>query len=301
MQFLELDDFIFQCESKGMSHRTIKSYRNNTALFLKYISDELEITRINQIRHIHINSYLRDKSQQGLTNRYLNGIIKTLRAFFKFCYEEEYISLNPMHKVGFARPEKKEIEVFSDDEVMKMIKSQEGFTYLPIRNQTILALMADTGIRCTECLDLTHDDIQGDRIRVDGKGNKERFVPLSMRLRKYLRRYEQMKQIYFMHKIDEVDQNYFLSRTGRRLTIEAVERIFKIAGNEVGVRKSIRCSPHTMRHYYAIKMLEQNDIYTVSKLLGHSSTKITEIYLQALTNKKIVEKGGITSPLMMIR
>jgi integrase/recombinase XerD len=96
--------------------------------------------------------------------------------------------------------------------------------------------------------------------------------------------------------------NYFLSNTGLPLTIEAVERIVKIAGEIAGVRKEIRCSPHTCRHYFAQTQLKNGlDVYSLSRILGHENIMITKRYLQSIQDEDIVLMAMKTSPLMNLK
>lgn len=145
--YLEYEDFLFDCESRGLSPKTIKDYRNNTALFLKYVGNELEIDNIKDIKSIHVKHYLKSKSDSGCTNVYINSIIKVLRAFFAYCEQEEYIIVNPMKKVQFTREEKKTIEIFTDEEVSKMLNVYDFSNYLNARNKAILSVQLDTKLR----------------------------------------------------------------------------------------------------------------------------------------------------------
>lgn len=297
--YLEYEDFMFDCVSRDLSPKTIKSYRNTTKLFLKYVDEELKIKDIQDIKPIHIKKYLKSKSDAGGKGTYINGILKVLRAFFTYCLDEGYIIQNPTEKIRFVSEEKTIIETFTDEEVSRMLNVY-GFTdYLSARNKTILALQFDTGIRTTETVEILNSFIQEDRIFIMGKGKKQRYISLSIKLRKIFKRYEKIKFLYFQGK--EMPDNYFLSRTGRPLTVEAIERIYRKAGEIAKVRDNIRCSPHTARHYFAIKMLQTHDIYTVSKLLGHGKVNTTEIYLKSLDSLKLIEQGNIVSPLMSIR
>ncbi len=295
--YLEFEDFLFNCESRGLSPKTIKSYRNNTALFLKYAEEKFNIESIKNIDAIHIKKYFKDKADSGCTNVYINSIHKVLKAFFIYCQEEGYIINNPVEKLKWAKDEIKVIDVFNDEEVKMLLNAYNYSSYFNARNKAILAFQFDTGARTTETIDVLNNDLQSDRVLIHGKGSKERYVPLSIELRKILKRYENMKKLYFNK---DIPNNYFLSRTGRPLTVEAIERIYTEAEKSVSIRKTVRCSPHTARHYFAVKMWENNDIYTVSKLLGHSKISTTQIYLASLTNEKIIEAGKVTSPLNTI-
>ena len=269
-----------------------------TLAFVKWLNETYSINEVEQIRKNHIQSYLKSKMDEGKKEKYINSILKVIRAFFVFLETDEYIIKNPTDKVKFVREEKRVIETYTDEEAILLINAYKDIDYLSIRNKTIIALQIDTGIRCSETIDIKFTDILEDRIIIHGKGKKIRTVPISLEMAKLLRKYTKVKNNYSpFNKSD----NLFISRTGRPLTVEAIERIYKLAGEVSNITRSIRISPHTSRHYYAVKMLQTNDIYTVSKLLGHGSVKITEVYLSSITNDKLIDRGRITSPLMSIK
>jgi len=111
-------------------------------------------------------------------------------------------------------------------------------------------------------------------------------------------KYERIREYYFKDKKVK-DNNYFLSNKGLPLTIESIERVVKNAGEIVGVRKEIRCSPHTFRHYFAQTQLRNGlDVYSLSRILGHENIMITKRYLQSIHDEDIVEMALKTSPLM---
>ena len=193
------------------------------------------------------------------------------------------------------------IETFTDEEVLSILKVYKGSSYLAMRNKLILALAFDTGARNTELCDLQWGDIRKNVILIHGKGNKERHVPLTPYLRKLLLQYERAKNLYFQNR-QIFRQNLLLSRTGRPLTKEAVERVFHIAGERAKVRDKIRCSPHTARHYYAQSNLRNGlDVYSLSRLLGHENINITKRYLQSLQDESVVEMALKTSPISNLR
>ncbi len=191
------------------------------------------------------------------------------------------MSRDPMANISWAREEKLAIKTFSEDEVRAMLKAYPEKTYMDIRNQTIIALLFDTGIRNSELCNLTQQDVNEQNFRIYGKGRKERFVAKSPYMEKLLLKYKRYRDYYFAYKT--VPDNLFLSRTGRPLTTVAVERIVRIAGQRAGVRESIRCSPHTCRHYFSQAQLKNgNDVYSLSRLLGHNNIRTTNHYLQGM-------------------
>lgn len=128
------------------------------------------------------------------------------------------------------------------------------------------------------------------------KGIKERVVPISPMLKKIMIKYEREREEYIKDSIIK-DYAYFLSYRGKRMTGEEVERIVKICGKEAKIRSEIRCSQHICRHYFAQAQLRNgSDVYSLSRLLGHSTIEITKIYLQSIQDESIIELSRKTFP-----
>lgn len=296
-----LDEFRVECELRKWSPRTIKSHYNNLKNFLTYLDVNLSITELEQIKTPHIKKYVLYLNSKGLKPTYVNGILKAVRAYFKYVTAEGYIAVNPALKVDWQREGKVIIQTFTDEEVGRMMNVYSGSNYLSIRNKLILAIAFDTGARNTEICGIREQDVRDNVILIHGKGNKERHVPLTPYLRKLIARYRREKQRYFADKY-WVPDYLLLSRTGRQMTKEAMERVFREAGECAEVRKEIRCSPHTARHYYAQAHLRNGlDVYSVSRLLGHENINITKRYLQSLQDENIVERAVRTSPLRKMK
>ncbi len=296
-----LKEFKMECELRKLSKRTIKGYYNNTALFLAYVEKKYQITEIEEITHVHIKDYMRYLITKKLSESYANGILKCLRAYYGYCVQEEYIKENICKRVSWQKEGKVIISAFSDDEVKAMLSAFDFSSYLQARNKTILAVAFDTGARNSEICDIQEDDISDDMILIHGKGNKQRRVAISPYVRKCMIKYERLKGHYFYDKDLRVP-SYFLSRTGRPLTKEALEHIFNQANETAHVRDTIRCSPHTARHYFAQAQLRNGlDVYSLSRLLGHENINITKRYLQSLQDDKIIEMSVRTSPLMNLK
>lgn len=123
-------------------------------------------------------------------------------------------------------------------------------SYINACNKCIMVVIFDTGIRNLELCNIKRSDIRESVIYGLGKGNKERLVPISPYLKKVMIRYQRIRDSYLKDNILHYD-NYFLSYRGKELTIEVVERIVRLCGKEANIDESIRCNPHTYRHYYA--------------------------------------------------
>ena len=296
-----LEEFKVECDLRRLSTRTTKSYYNSTALFLNFLDKHLQIRELESIRPPHVKKYIQYLLDKKLSPSYINGILKCLRAFFKYAFNEGYISANPTLKVSWQREGKVLINTFTDDEVRSLLDAFNMSSYLSARNKLILAIAFDTGARNTEICSIQEEDIRDNVILIHGKGNKERHVPLTPYLKKLLIKYLRIKQFYFDDKIIPY-RNLLLSRTGNPLTKEALEHIFKQAASKATIRSEIRCSPHTARHYYAQANLRNGlDVYSLSRLLGHENINITKRYLQSLQDSSIVELAVNTSPLRNIR
>ncbi|MGF9906133.1 tyrosine-type recombinase/integrase [Brevibacillus porteri] len=302
--FMLLEDiykeFLFDLEIKNFSIRTIKGYRNNNRAFLNFLTNEYSLMEIEEVSSNHIKAYLMNLKKKGLSVSYINGIQKNIRSFFRFCVEEGYVAekRNPVLGLKWMKQPKVLIKTFEDEEVIRMLNVYKGSHYLELRNKLIIMFFVDLGIRNLELCSLTCPDVMDTTIKIRGKGNKERHLYISPILKKYMIKYERVKELYFKDKL-MTDSNYFLSQNGKMLTNTAIEIVVRKAGQQAKVRESIRCSPHTLRHYYAQKQLRLGlDVYSLSRLLGHESTAITNIYLQSIQDEKIVELAKTSSPLM---
>lgn len=295
-----LKEFLYHIDIQNYSKRTQKGYKNNNLAFIKYLSNEFQIDELEDIRTQHIKSYLMHLKNKGRKESYVNTILKNIRSFFNYCVEEGYITQkqNPCLNVKWMKEPKTLIKTFSDEEIVRMLNVYKLTTYMQARNKLILMFLIDTGMRATELCQLTHNDIFETTIRIRGKGNKHRYIYISPMLKKYMIKYERIKNEHFKDSIQE-HNNYFLSYRGKPLTVEAVERVVKIAGEKAKVRKNIRCSPHTLRHCFAQQQLKNGlDVYSLSRLLGHEDIQITKRYLQSIEDEQIIEIGRNTSPLM---
>ena len=293
-----LKEFLFECQVRKYTWKTIKGYRNGLEFLINYLKQEQKINQIEEISTRHLKAFFMYQTKRNRKETYLNGLLKTYRAFFKYLVNEEYLEINPALKVSWMREPKTIIKTFSNDEVKRMLEAFPETDFMNMRNKAIVAMLFDTGIRNYELCTLPDKNIKDNYILIYGKGKKERQVGKSPYLAKILLKYERMKKYYFEFKNINVD-NYFLSRTGRPLTNEAVENIIKKAGMIANVSDDIRCSPHTCRHFFAQAQLKNGmDVYSLSRLLGHENIKITQRYLEGLQDNEVVLKSIQTSVLM---
>ena len=293
-------EFLIDCEVKHFTPKTMKGYKNNLSRLFNYLDDRFNIQDIEEVTAKQIKDFFKELWQNGRKVTYTNGLLKTYRAFFKYALQEEYISVNPCIKVPWGKENITLIKTFSDAEVKRMLNAFDGTDYMSLRNKAIIAMLIDTGIRNNELCELKAENVCNGCIKIFGKGSKERMVGISPYLQKCIIKYINVRNGYFIHQ--DVEDSFFLSRSGRKLTVEAVERLVAKAGEIAEVDSSIRCSPHTLRHYFAQAQLRNNlDVYSLARLMGHNNIKITQRYLQSMQDKDVIERGIRCSPLMNLR
>lgn len=293
-----LKEFLFECEVRKYTPKTVRGYRNGLNFLVNYLKQQHQLINLEDIQTKHLKAFFMWQSRRGRKETYLNGLLKTFRAFFKYQMGAENITTNPVLKVSWMKEPKTIIKTFRDSEVKGMLQAYSGSDYYSVRNRAIMAMLFDTGIRCYELCTLSKAAIKDNYIVIYGKGKKERQVGKSPYLAKILMKYDRIKEYNFEFKNIRID-NYFLSRTGRPLTNAAVERIVKMAGEYAKVSSDIRCSPHTCRHYFAQAQLKNGmDVYSLSRLLGHDNINITQRYLQGLKDNEVVARSITTSVLM---
>lgn len=295
-----IKEYVYEIQIRNYTPRTIKGYKNNVLRFSQFIKNQWGVIELEEVSPAHIKQYLSSLKDKGRSPVYINTILKNLRSFFQYCYEEGYC-MNIAKKVIWLKEKKTVVSTFNDVEVKKMLEHWKFSSYLHARNRCIIAVLFDTGIRNLELCQLKKLDVKETVIHIMGKGRKERVVPISPYLKRTMIKYERIREAYLSDDILHYD-NYFLSSRNKPLTTEAIERIVKLAGKGANVREEIRCSPHTCRHYFAQAQLRNGlDVYSLSRLLGHEDIAITKRYLQGLKDTEVLELGIKSSPLMNLK
>ncbi len=292
------DEFVFHCQSRNLSPKTIRNYRKQIEYLLNYLLEEHQVTHIEDVQPGYIKAFLL-KMKPTHTINYLNDLLKAFKVFFKYAYNERYTQTLLTAKIQNLKAPKVIIRTFTESELKKMANYYHGYEYLQIRNKVIILLLIDTGIRMNELISLTEEQLKYDYIIIHGKGNKERVVPKSPTLSKWLLKLLAIRKAYFAYQI--IPSNIFLSRNGKPLNNSMVDRIIKVAGTACNVSSDIRISAHTFRHTYAQFQLKAGlDIYSLSRLLGHENISITQTYLNGIRDQEILDQAQHTSPLMNI-
>lgn len=287
-------DYLVDIEIRKYSPRTIQSYRLKLRQFTQFC-DSIDIDDTEDLSMAIIKQFTQHMMQRDCKGSYINGILKTIKSFIQYCYDEDYGGFNTKNKsFKWVKEEKSVVRAFTPRDVRLILNNCKGSSYLDIRDSCIFTLLAETGVRCLELCKIKPDDIKEDFIIINGKNNKQRAVPVSPVLKKALMRYDRVREEYFRDKA--IDKFYFLSFSGRQLNNGALDYIIKRRGKGI---EDVRISIHTMRHFFAQQQIKMGvDIYTISRLLGHENVSITQIYLNGLQDSEIVKSARLNSVLM---
>lgn len=302
-KILELiDDFKLNQQIQARKKEYVAGCMYRLNRWYTYMKDVIGVDEAEDVMSMHIKKYIQHCQATGKeANITINGSIATLRVFFQYLVDEEFIDErdNPMRRIRNLKEDKRVILTFNDDEVHRIINDVGEETYSNVRDKLILIMLFDTGIRVSELCDIKNSDITRTHILIHGKGSKERLIYISKIMRRYMRKYEEMKQQRFKYTpSDEIQDYYFLDQCAERLSRSRINKILKEHSNNVGVRKEVRCSPHDCRHYFAQKQLKNGiDVYSLSRLMGHYDTQITSKYLRGMDQHDILEIGKLYSPL----
>lgn len=255
---------------KGVSPATVLWYEQSLKRFEGALESREAIgRRIMELR------------QRGLSPISINTYLRCVRAYLNWAYGEGHIK--ERIKVGYIKAEQKVIATLSPEQVRQLIAFRPRGTNAT-RCHVAVCLLLDTGLRISEALGLRREDVDFDNLllRVVGKGGKHRQVPMSLELRKMLFRYLTRQQPQTLRGQVSPGQFVFATRSGTRVTVRNFERGLRIFGKRVGIT-GVRFSPHTLRHTFAISYLRAGgNLFYLSKILGHSSVKTTERYLQSV-------------------
>ena len=262
---------------RGLSINSIKSYEHDLLQFKKYINENKIHKYPYECTSETVKRYIYKNFSDKKSSRSQARCISSLKSFINYLLFEGKIKISPIDDIETPKLEKKLPEVLTEDEITKLISSINLNNEFGQRNKTIVEVLYGTGIRVSELIGLNLSNIFFNEsfLKVFGKGNKERFVPLgdiaSIEIKKYL---DQRKKINIDPKFSDI---LFLNRYGRQLTRSMIFKIIKDSAKEANIRKNI--SPHTLRHSYATHLLKNGaDLRTIQLVLGHESIITTEIY-----------------------
>ena len=271
---------------------TVDNYERDLIQFFKYLNIKATEFELQNIDYGSIRSWIVTLIEEGISNRSVNRKIASLKAFFKFLVKVQIIESSPLllHK---ALKEPKKVQVpFSTNEVANVLDQYYNHVdFESTRNYLIILLLYTTGIRRSELINIKEKDIdfQNSALKVLGKRNKERYVPLLNSVKEVLRNYLELKNNSYPSYSDEY---VFITKKGIKVYETLVYRVVNSYFSEASSK--LKKSPHILRHSFATHLLNEGaDLNSVKDLLGHSSLASTQVYTHnSIAELKKVYKGA---------
>ena len=265
------------------SKHTIESYTNDLEQFHLYLKSEYQKEVIELASHLEIRSWIVQMMEHKITPRSINRKLSTLKSFFKFLMRKGLVKKSPLSKV-LAPKTSKRLPVFVEKSGIERLLTETEFPegFIGARDKMILDLFYGTGMRRSELNNLKETDIDSynAQIKVLGKGNKERIIPIQLELRTALREYIDLKnQSTAMPSI-----YLFVNEEGKLLNASNIYQIVKKYLNLITTID--KKSPHVLRHTFATHLMNNGaDINAVKELLGHASLAATQVYTHNTIDK----------------
>lgn len=263
---------------RGLSQNSISNYTMDLQKLAGYLEEHAIDNRPTGIGRDTIQQFIYDIAKT-VNPRTQARIISGLKGFFNYLVFEDYRDDNPMDLIETPKIGRKLPDTLSEDEINQLIAAIDLSKPEGERNRAILETLYGCGLRVSELINLKLSDLYFDEdfIMVTGKGNKQRFVPISEINQKYINIYRKEVRVH-LHIQKEHEDFVFLNRRGKQLTRAMIFTIVKRLAEAIGLKKSI--SPHTFRHSFATHLLENGaDLRAIQQMLGHESITTTEVYM----------------------
>lgn len=272
---LEIDNYLSHLTKiNGLSENTIIAYKEDLDKLSSYLVNNN--TDIYSLTSDDASLFLLSLMDQGLSPKSINRALATYRGFYKLAYRDKKVSYNPFSNISNSHITRKLPNVLTKDEVNRVVNNySDKDDFDDIRNTAILKLFYSTGARRAEIRSINMRDIdfKNSQILITGKGNKERFIFITVDAEKALREYIKLRD----EIAPENEDALFITSKGKRVSLDQLNKLFNKLKVELNLQKNI--TPHTMRHTFATHLMEDGmDIKTLQELLGHSSISTTGIY-----------------------
>jgi integrase/recombinase XerD len=261
---------------KGLAENSIFAYQNDVSKLYDFaLAHRLDV---DQLTYEHLKEFIADLYDLGLSARTQARIISGIKQFYGYLMLEDFVKDDPSELLEMPRLARKLPEVMSIEEIDSLIAAIDLSKTESHRNKAIIETLYSCGLRVSELVNLRFSDLFFEEgfIRVIGKGNKERLVPVSPTVEKEIGIYNDHVRRH--QTIKPGNENVvFLNRRGAQLTRVMIFTIIKVLAEAAGLKKSV--SPHTFRHSFATHMIEGGaNLRAVQEMLGHESITTTEIY-----------------------
>lgn len=267
---------------KKYSQHTVTAYGNDLKSFKVFCFEEFGDENIILVNYSQIRSWIVSLVESNISNRTINRKISSLKTFYKFLQKTKQIEISPLAKHKALKIAKRIQVPFSEKEIEEVLSSDNNSSdFESIRDKLIVELLYSTGMRRSELIHLKLNDIDFSNqvVKVLGKRNKERFIPLLKSVKSSLREY-----LICRSKIETNESYLLLTKKGKKTYDTLVYRI--INNYFSSVSSKVKRSPHVIRHSFATHLLNEGaDLNSVKELLGHSSLASTQVYTHSSLGK----------------
>ena len=269
-----IDQFIdYYWLSTGASKNTLAAYRSDLKIFNKWLAGKSLIS----VNSKHIQDYFSDRQKNNISSSSQARILTCLHSFYQYLLANQLIKKDPTEQLSQPKLEKKLPVFLNIQEVEKLLEAPSSSSLFGQRDRAMLELLYSCGLRVSELINLSYHNInlKEEFIRIHGKGNKERVLPMGEMAIDYLMKYETNARPMFL-KNGQSD-SYFLSNRGSAMSRQNFFYIIKAYANQVGIDKPL--SPHSLRHAFATHLVQKGaDLRSVQLMLGHSDISSTQLY-----------------------
>ncbi len=270
-----IDQFISYIEAeKRFSPLTVEAYRRDMEQFVGYLNKAYEGIALTEVKTTMVKSYIVHLKGEGLENRSINRKISTLRTFYKYCLRENLVEKSPMIGIKALKLPKTLVKFVTETDINKVSFGDEA-DFATVRDRLLFEMLYQTGMRQAELRGLTDGDVDkmDMQLKIHGKRNKDRLVPLSKEMIALIDQYQAMRDATFTNKAERL----LLNDKGEEMTPSFVYN--KVHHMLEGVTTLKQKSPHVLRHTFATHLLDEGaSLVAIQKLLGHEDLATTQIY-----------------------
>jgi len=261
---------------RGLSDNTLSAYRNDLNQFALWL-EQNQVSNLLAVERAQLMAYLALRSEQQRSPRSSARLLSSLRRFYRWCRREHLIGEDPTRLLSAPKLGRTLPDTLSEEEVERLLDAPDCKTSRGLRDRSMLELLYATGLRVSElvALQMHQVNLRQGVVRVTGKGQKERLVPMGEEAIDWLRRYLQEARPDLV--VGDTSEILFLTNRKSGMTRQAFWHLIKRYARQVGIQTPL--SPHTLRHAFATHLLNHGaDLRAVQMLLGHSNISTTQIY-----------------------
>ena len=280
--FMLLKSFIeYISFEKKYSKHTILAYKNDILEFQNFCLTKFKDNDLSKVNYPQVRSWIVNLVDSGISNRSVNRKVSSIKSFYKFLQKTKVVSENPISKHKALKVSKRIQVPFSQKEIEAVIQQFEVVDFKSLRDKLIIELFYSTGMRRNELIELKVEniDFSNNTLKVLGKRNKERYIPLLVSIKESLKEYLAQRK-----EKNSLNEYLFFTEKQKKLYPTLVYRII----NEYfsSVSSKVKRSPHILRHSFATHLLNEGaDLNSVKELLGHSSLASTQVYTSSSISK----------------